>query len=161
MGDYNRSTRECTFEQLRPEIIDAMRMYAKKHGLWGFEPDIVMCVETTSEKKKTGMVGGLLGGDPDPVHYLGIVLTPRHMIWARSGKKYGKVVLSAALKEIEVKDFASPLVDDTGLEVYGFVEGAEEKVTAFIELDDGLAAQIFKERLKSAITQASGAVNES
>ncbi len=150
MGDYFRSTRECTFGQLRPEILHGIRDYLQAHEMERVEAEILMCCETTSQKKKKGLFAGLLGGDPDPVHYTGMLVTPEWLVWARHGVKYGTVTLSARLKEVEVKEFSSPLLEDTGLEVFGFVGGSSEKVNAFIGLGTELAAQRFREVVEDA-----------
>ena len=63
MGDYNRSTRECSFGQLRPELVTAIREHIQKRELGNIEAEILMCCETTSEKKKKGFFASLGGGD--------------------------------------------------------------------------------------------------
>jgi len=40
VGDYMRSTRECAFGQLRPELVQAIRDYLQKHELGTIEADI-------------------------------------------------------------------------------------------------------------------------
>ena len=52
VGDYMRSTRECAFGQLRPELVQAIRDYLQKHELGTIEADISICCETMSEKKR-------------------------------------------------------------------------------------------------------------
>jgi hypothetical protein len=154
MGDYNRSTRECSFGQLKPELLHAIRNYLQDHEMENVEAEILMCCETTSQKKKKGLFAGFLGSDPDPVHYTGMLVTPEWLVWARHGVKYGTVVLSARLKEVEVKEFSSPLLEDTGLEVFGFVDGSSEKVNAFIGLGSELAARRFREVVEEAAAKA-------
>jgi hypothetical protein len=157
MGDYNRSTRECTFSQLRPELVSAIREQVEKQELGDIEAEILACCETTSEKKKKkrGLFGSLLGGDPDPVHYTGVIVTPTWLIWARSGAKSGTVVAWARLRDIQVKDFESELIDDTGLEVFGFIGRSRERGQAFIGLGPESAAKRFGDAVKSAVAQAS------
>ena len=53
MGYYMRSTRECSFGQRRPELVQAIRDYLQKHELGTIEADISICCETMSEKKGT------------------------------------------------------------------------------------------------------------
>lgn len=161
MGDYNRASRECTFGQLRPEIVSAIREYVLKHELGSLEAEIIACVETASEKKKKGLFAGFLGSDPDPVHHTGVLLTPAWLIWARSGAKYGVAVSSARLSEIEITDLASRFkdlgpkaIDDEGLTVFGFVNGSPERVSAFIGLGSETAAYKFRQTVKSSVAQA-------
>ncbi len=85
MGDYRRSTRECNFEQLRPEIVTALRDHIQRYELGDVERETLICCETTNERiKKPGLFEKLfiklIGGDLNPVHYLGIVVTPRYLI---------------------------------------------------------------------------------
>ena len=145
MGEYIRSTRACSFEQLRPELVSAIREYVADRKLGDIEPDILMCCETTSEKLKKGFFRSLMGGDPDPIHYIGALVTPIWLIWARSGPKSGTVVLSARLKDVQVKDFESDLIQDTGLEVFGFVGNSTERMHVFIGLGQEPPAQKFAE----------------
>ena len=117
---------------------------------------MLTCVETTNEKKKKGLFGGLLGGDPDPVHYTAALLTPNRLIWVRSGAKSGVVVSGARLNEIEVKDFDSSLIQDTGLDVFGFVNQSPERVSAFIGLGTEGRAGRFRDAVKEAVARARG-----
>ena len=156
MGDYQRSTRECPFSQLRPEISAAIRAHAQQHELGDVEREAVLCCETANEKtKKSGLLSRLAGGDPDPVHYVGVVLTPRHLIWARSGAKYSMAVMSARLGDVEMEDYentpAYRLVPDSGLEVLGVFTGGIERAQAFIGFGPEPAAENVKSRLKEAI----------
>ncbi len=159
MGDYQRSTRECNFDRLRLEIVEAIRAHAQQHELGDVEREALICCETTNEKKKSsGLFSKLAGGDPDKVHYTGIVVTPRWLIWATSGAKRGVVVLSSRLRDTEVRDYeATPsykLLQDTGLEVVGFFSGSLERAQAFIGLGPEPAAQNLRSVLKQAIQQA-------
>ncbi len=153
MGDYNRTTRECSFGQMRPELVSAIREYAEKHEMGSVEAEIAICCETTSEKKRKGLFASR-GADPDPVHYTGVLLTPTWLIWARSGAKSGTTVVSARLKEIEIQDFASKLIDDTGLEVFGFVGDTPERGHAFIGLGSESGAQKMREMVREAVAKA-------
>jgi len=160
VGDYNRTTRECGFEQLRPELVVAIRKYVQKHRLGHIEAETLMCCETTSEKKKRGLLATLFGPDRDPVHYTAALVTPSLLLWARSGAKSGTAALAARLAEIEVQDYeTSPFgqtLADTGLEVFGFLLGAPERTNAFIGLGSEPAAQRFREVVKEAAGKARG-----
>ena len=127
MGDYKRSTRECAFGQLRPELVQAIRDYLQKHELGTIEADISICCETMSEKKKKGFLRTLLGDNSDAIHYTGMLVAPGWLIWATWGARSGVVVMAARLENIQVTDFASQLINDTGLEVFGFLRGFTER----------------------------------
>jgi hypothetical protein len=159
MGDYRRSTRECTFDRLRPELVEAIRAHAQQHDLGDVEHEALICCETTNEKIKSGgLFGKLLGGDPDRVHYSGLVVTPRWLIWATSGAKRGTTVLSNRLHDTEVHDIESmpynELMKDTGLEVTAFFTGRLERAQAFIGLGPEPAAQNVRSVLKDALRKA-------
>ena len=83
-----------------------------------------------------------------------MLLTPTWLIWARSGAKSGTTVVSARLKEIEIQDFASKLIDDTGLEVFDFVGDTPERGHAFIGLGSESGAQKMREMVREAVAKA-------
>jgi hypothetical protein len=151
MSNYKRSTRECTLDQLRPELLSAFRGYLQERGRAEAETQIVMCCETTSERKKTSILASLLGEDREEVYYTAAFVTPEWLVWARSGDKTGVTVVSAQLKEIRVKPFASPWVNDAGLEVMGFVEGSRTHMRGYIALGTESAAREFCEAVKQAV----------
>jgi len=154
VSNYSRSTRLCRFGELQPELAEAIRAYAVKHELGDVEGGAVLCAETASTKKKKGLFAGWFGTDPDDLHHTAVVLTPERLIWARGGEESGEVVTMARLKEVEVRDFHSPLIEDTGLDVFGFVGGSTERVQAFIGLgpepDAGRAAAAIKDAVAEA-----------
>ena len=169
MGDYRRSTRECNVDRLRPELVEAIRAHAQEHELGDVEREALICCETTNEKHKSGgLFGKLLGGDPDKVHYTGLVVTPRWLIWAISGAKRGVTVLSSRLHDLEARDFEStPMYQmlqkqgktemlDAGLEVTGFFSDRLERGTMFIGLGPEPAAQQMRDVLKDAVKKAQG-----
>jgi hypothetical protein len=151
MSNYKRFTRECTLEHLRPELLDALRGYLLEHGLADLEPQILMCCETSSERQKTSALASLFGEDLDEAYYTGAFVTPQWLVWVRSGDKTGATVVSAQLKEIRVRPFASPFLKDAGLEVIGYVEGSSIQLRGYIGLGTELAAQEFCEKVKQAV----------
>jgi hypothetical protein len=160
-SDYTRTTRTCAFADLRSELADALRAHARKYDLGDPAADALACCETTSEKKKRGLFGGLRGGDPDPVHHTGAVLTPTHLLWARSGPKSGTVAAFARLSDLEIRTLPAipapaALADDLrdGLNVFGFVNDASERGSAFIGLGPEPDARAFREAVASAIAAA-------
>jgi hypothetical protein len=160
-SDYTRTTRACTFAELRPELAEGLRAHARKYDLGDLALGAVACCETISEKKKRGLFGGLLGGDPDPVHYTGVVLTPTHLLWVRSGPKSGTVAASARLSDLEIRTLPAipatvALADDLrdGLTVFGFINDSSERVSAFIGLGSEADARMFRETVEVAIAKA-------
>ncbi len=155
MSDYyNRSTRECSFKQLRPEIVNSFRSFVQERGWEDVEPEIQACCETTSEQKKKGFLGRLLGGDPDPVNYMGMFFTPTMLFWVRAGPQSGVVVAWAKLRDVEVRNLSLPMGNESGLEVFGFIGESSQRVHAYIGLGAESAAQRFREAAKAAAQAA-------
>ena len=151
MSDYIRRTRECSIGQLRPELVRAIREYAQNHHELGNVEEVLMCCETTSEKKRAGALAALLGDNPDTTLYTGMVVTPQWLIWARHGDKSGIRVSSARLQDVQVKVYASLLVKDNGLEVSGYIGDSNAQVRGYIGMGPEPAAQKFCEQVQKAI----------
>jgi hypothetical protein len=161
MGDYyDRTTRECRFDQLRPELATAIREYVEKHQLGDIEAEILLCCETTSERKKRQLLGRLLGLDRDRVTYTAALVTPSLLVWAQSGAKSGTWAVAARLGEIEVRDYETTpqaqVMADTGLEVFGFLLRSGERGTTLIGLGSETAARRFREAVQEAVGKAKG-----
>jgi len=154
MADYNRYTRECSFRELRPELLQAMRDYLESQKLIGVETAILMCCETTSERKSSdgnrGVLAFLEGDDPDMTVYTGMFVTPEWLVWARVGDKSGTLVTSAHLRNVKVKPFSSRFTEDTGLEVSGFIGDAPGRVKGYIGMGPEEAARKFCEEVVQA-----------
>jgi hypothetical protein len=149
---YSRFTRECSFGQLRPELARAIREYSQNHReLGNVEVEVLMCCETTSEKKSTDALAALLGEEPDIILYTGMLVTPQWLIWARYGEKSGVTVLSAKLQEVQVRAFASRLMKDSGMEVSGYVGDSKRRVRGYIGMGPEPAAQKFCDQVQKAI----------
>jgi hypothetical protein len=155
MAGFNRYTRECSFSQFRPELLQAMRDYIENQKLVGIEVTILMCCETTSEKKvsdeNAGVLAFLEGDDPDTTVYTGMFVTPEWLVWSRSGNKSGIMVTSANLGNVKVKPFSSRLTEDTGLEVSGFIGDSPGRVKGYIGMGPEEAARKFCEEVVQAV----------
>ncbi len=154
MGDYNRSSRICSLNQLRPELAQAVRVYWQQHEMNDLELQVSLCCETTSEKKKKGFFASFGSSDPDPVHYTAALITPAWLFWARSGAKYGTAVMAARWRDIQVSKFASSLMSDSGLTVSGLFAGSAEQASAFIGLGEDAAGQQFAAAAHAAAQSA-------
>ncbi len=157
MSDYTRSTRECTFDQLRPELQAALRARAEQKALGDSAATASIVGETTSEKKESGLMGKLRGGAS--IQYTAMILTPKWLVWVATndtGEAGG--VMWAKLTDITVTDYAaSPnyrLVPDSGVEVFGLLAEFPERARAFIGLGNETAAVHFRQTLAAAITVA-------
>jgi hypothetical protein len=143
MSEWKRTSKESEFENLRPEIVNAIKRHVEQYNLGTILLEVLMCVQTDSEKIKKPLFGGA------EIVYTGIVLTPRWLVWAVSGKKTQTAVLSAQLRDVVVQDYSqtqfAKLIADSGLEVSGRFTDASENASAFLGIDDGLVGRKFKE----------------
>jgi hypothetical protein len=156
MGEWNRSTRECTLESITPELNAAIQAHIETYNLGSVLNEYQMCIETASQKKKKG----LFGGSGDQSVLVVAILTPVWLVWAVRGDRSGTAALSARLDELVVADYATTpgykLLPDTGIEVTGVFTGrvgmeGNQRVSMFIGLGEEPAAQEFKEALIRAI----------
>ena len=151
MTTYDRATRECPVAELRPELYEAIRDYFKEQQLGDPETETIICCETTSTRKDAGRLPAWLDGGEPATSYTGMLLTSQRLVWVRSGADSGMVLTAAALKDIRVKAYTSPLTRDTGLEVCGFVEGSKGRVRGYIGMGPESAAQKFCEAVVKAV----------
>lgn len=153
MKQYKRATRACSFSEFPAEIRTAIEKYAEKNELGDAEAASLMCAETTSEKIKQGFFSKIFG----PSNYAVVtcvVVTPERVLWATLDTKNQTAVLAARLTDVEIKDFASTLVEDTGIEIFGFIGEFTERATAFIGLGEDEAAEGLRRVLKDAAANA-------
>jgi hypothetical protein len=81
MSDWKRTTREVPFENLRPEMVEAISKHIEHYNLGTILSDALMCVQAVSEKVKKGLFGSA------ETVYTGVLVTPRWLVWAISGTK--------------------------------------------------------------------------
>lgn len=151
MSRYKRFTRECTLEQLKPTLLEAIRKHLQARGLAEEEAQVVMCCETVSRRQPATGLSALVKEDTDEIYYTGALFTPQWLVWVRSSEKSGTAVISARLKQIRVRPFASLLVSDNGLEVSGMVGDPLAHVQGYIGLGPESAARKFCEAVKLAV----------
>jgi hypothetical protein len=154
MSDYIRTTRECSTNELHPELLQAMQAYFQEHAVGNLQADVIMCCETISTRKNAGKAFSWLDDRPDTTIYTGMVLTSKWFIWAHHGDQTGTQVHGASLNEIQA-DFYSPLFSrDSGLRIMGFVKENNTHVRGYIGMENNEAAQKFCEEIKQAILKA-------
>lgn len=153
MGDYVRTTREATFDNLNPNLITALRTHIEKHELGDINSALLMCCETTSSKQKKGLFGG-----KSEVILVAVILTPQWLIWAVSKDNESAGVLSAQLRNIQVQDYETSemnkLIQDTGVNISGIGTDAVNLGSAFIGFGAEPAAQKFRALLKETHAKA-------
>jgi hypothetical protein len=148
MREYKRTTHECSFNEFLPKIIAAIRTYAKENEFGETETNVLICAETSSEKIKQGFFSKFFGGNFAVKTC--VVITPERILWATLDNKNETAVLAARLSEVEIKDFSSNLIEDTGLEIFGFIGEFAERLTVFIGLGEEEVAQKLRRVLKEA-----------
>ena len=149
MGDYTRTTRECTLDSMRPEIASAIRAHVEKYNLGEILSKPVMCIETTSVKAKKGLFGKA------ETIYTGAVLTSGWLVWASGADSASIGVLSARLGQVTVQDYAqssfAKMIPDSGLNISGLFTDASEAALTFIGLEENAAGKKFKEAVIAAV----------
>ena len=154
MSDYIRATRECSVNELQPEVLQAIQNYFQEHTIGNLQSDIVTCCETISRKKNAGRTPSWMDDRPDTVTYTGMVLTSHWFIWAHHGDHTGTQVHAASLNEIHA-DFYTPLFSrDAGLRINGFVGEDNTRIRGYIGMGNDEAAQKFCEEVRQAILKA-------
>jgi hypothetical protein len=153
MREYKRATRACSFSEFPDEIQTAFRKYAEKHGLGDVESGAFVCAETSSEKVKQGFFSKIFAPSNYAVKTC-VVVTPERVLWATLDAKNQTAVLAARLRDVEIKDFSSSLIEDTGIEIFGLVGEFPERATAFVGLGEDAAAENLRRALKDAAEKA-------
>ena len=153
MSDYNRTTRECTINQLHPELRQAIRGYFKEHELGDLDAETLMCCETISEKKNFGWPASLLKGNLETTIHTGMLLTSEWLIWVRKVDRSAAVLNAANLKEIEVRTYTTMFTKDTGLEIFGYIANSKGPIRGHIAMGKEPAAQKFFEKVEKAVSR--------
>lgn len=152
MSDWKRTTKEVSFESLRPEMVEAIGKHIEQYGLGSILSDVLICVQADAEKAKKGLFGGA------EIVHTGVLVTPRWLVWAISGTKTQTAVLSAQLRDVVVLDYAqtqfAKMIPDTGIEVSGRFTDVSENSSAFIGLDEGPTGRKFMEIVIQAVQDA-------
>ena len=152
MSDWKRTTKEVSLERLPPEIASAIHRHIEQFNLGPILSEARMCIQTDSEKLKTGLFG-----NSERVRMVAIV-TPRWLVWSVAEPETEPAVMSAQLSNITVEDYAQTLfaemVADYGIQASGMFTGASEGAGAFIGLDEGEAGNKFRDMVIQAAQDA-------
>ena len=151
MSEFNRTTRECPVDQLRPEIFQALKNYFQEKDLGDLEAEAVLCCETVSTKNRTGGLFSLLSPSVDTTIHTGVLLTSDWLIWVRSGDKSGTLLSAANLKNISVSTYKSMFIDDAGLEIVGYIGDSKLVIRGYVGMGPEPATQKFCDEVKQAI----------
>ena len=153
MNAYTRSTHECTFGDMRPELAAAIRRHIETYKLGDIESSLLICCETTSKRQKTGLFA-----NGDETTFTGMFVTTQLLVWT-NGKKKGKpLVRSALLRNIDAQDFENTAMyqvnPDSGMNITGRYTDVTKQGQAFIGLGADSAGERFRQVLQHAIQKA-------
>jgi len=153
MNAYIRSTSECTFADLRPELVTAIRSHVEKYKLGDIESSLLICCETTSTTKKTGI---FTNGSETSI--TGMLVTAQLLIWTNGKKRDKPIVRSALLRNIDAQDFENTAMyqvnPDSGMNITGRYTDVTKQGQAFIGLGTDPDGEKFRQVLQHAIQKA-------
>jgi len=153
MNAYTRSTRECTFADLRPELVTAIREHVEKYKLEDIESSLLICCETMSTTQKTGLFT-----NSSETTVTGMIVTAQSLIWTNGKKKDKPTVRSAWLRNIDAQDFENTAMyqvnPDSGMNITGRYTDVTKQGQAFIGLGTDSAGEKFRQVLQHAIQKA-------
>ena len=158
MTDYLRTTRECPFEDVRPELRDAIAAHVGAEAASSFRG--VTAWETTSKKTNEGVVDWIFtrmaGGDRDPVHWSCSMLVPSRFIFAIHGEKRGTQVFSAMLVDLQVTSPTFTVATEHGVDVIGLVPvfGHPGPTSYYLGFEKSPIGERCTAALREAITRA-------
>jgi hypothetical protein len=153
MNAYTRSTRECTFADLRPELVTAIRKHIEKFKLGDVESFLLICCETTSTTQKTGF----FTNDAETT-ITGMFVTAQLLVWTNGLKRDKPTVRSAWLRNIDAHDFENTAMyqakPDSGMNITGRYTDVTKQGKAFIGLGMDSAGEKFRQVLRHSIQMA-------
>jgi hypothetical protein len=154
MGDYNRSTKEITFDQITPDVMQAVNKYIELHNLGDILSNVSHCLISTSDKIKKGLFGG-----PGPnVLVQTAILTNRWLILADRVDQNAIYIKSMQLADIVVTDYQETkfhgVIPDSGMTITGIFTDASEQGSIFMPLGEDEAGDKFKKALIRSVQEA-------
>ncbi len=152
MSHYHRTTRECTFTELRPELAEAIRNYAQRQHWDNFETEVLACCETTAERTSTNRLDAWLNGSAATISHVALIATPQRLIWAYGSDRVNAGAASAQYHEMRLKIFRPKTAEGIAVDIYGRMDGTGERTGGRFMLDDSPAARHFCEEIQRATT---------
>lgn len=151
MSDYNRSTKEISFEQITPDVMQVINKYIEKHNLGNIVEDVSLCIVSNNEKAKKGLFSS-----PGPKLLVQtVILTNRWLILADRVDQNAIYVRTMQLRDTTVEDYEKSsfysMIPDTGININGIFTDASEKGTIFLPLGKDEAGEKFKLILIEAV----------
>jgi hypothetical protein len=130
-SEYTRSTRVCRYDEMKPAFRNSIRVYAEEYKLGDVESEILNCFETTNLKK--GFLGKI------KTSFTEICITKKYLFFGIFTEKDEKGVGAAAWSDIsEIREWKDSemgkLIDESGVEMFGFLYRSSRRGTWFIGL---------------------------
>jgi hypothetical protein len=150
--EWNRKSRECSFSQLHPDLIQIILDKAAEAELGRIDADILFCCETESEKIKKGLFSSAPGMKDKHIHQAAVV-TPDWLILATKGDKSSAWANFYYYDKMEVNSYRPMLIDDCGLEIMAQGRGMVQRGMFFVGFGDEMTAHRLKEALKAVIAR--------
>ena len=162
MSDYERTSQICVFSQLPAILRLGLQQQAEEYHCGQIPDDILMCIETMSERKQAAFLTRLkdrFTGLPAPgmTQHCAAVVLPSWLIWAFThwGNEDQATVLSVRLNEAEISEYnQTHLTEDHGLNILGFLSGSTERSLQFLGLGKGGDAEQFKQFVQKSAQSA-------
>jgi hypothetical protein len=149
---WSRTSERITDRDLGQEARALVGSTAELHGV-ATDPLGAGAEGVRTHSEPTGG-GGLFRRRPKANEMAALIAAPLLVLVAGEVGERPQVTLYA-LDAIEVAEFGSPLVEDSGLEITGFpLGGTGERGTRFLPLDRSPAANAFRRALQDAVTSA-------
>jgi hypothetical protein len=150
-SNVTRSTAECSFDELNPKFIEYLKSYCETNKLDNIEKEVLHCFVTTNLEK------GFFGGDK--TSYTIICITKRFLFWGIIFDKKDTGIAAAQWNEIsEIHDWetseSGKLVEDHGIEIFGFIYMWSRRSSWFIGLGDDDAGKRCRRILKDTIPKS-------
>lgn len=153
MNAYTRATRECVLGDMHPDLTTAIRKHMAANQPGDIEPTLLICCETTSTNKKTGLFAKSNG-----TTLTGAVVTTQLLVWTNGNEKGDPVVASARLRNIDAHDFENTAMyrvnPDSGINISGRYTDVTKQGQSFIGLGTDPAGEKFRQVLQHAIQRA-------
>lgn len=162
MSDYERTSQICSFFQIELILQAAIQQEAIDSDCGQIPEDILLCLETLSRRKQAGIFTRLKNKAlnlpaPGAIQHCAAVITPGRLIWAFTHWDNGNeaTALSVRLDEAEISEYKlNHLVEDCGLNILGFTNGATERTVKFLGLGAGADSEQFKQLLQRTAQEA-------
>lgn len=158
MQDWNRSTHESSLENFSSQVTTAIHQHLVEYQLGQILSNVLICLETKSEKVKKGLFGGT------GMILTDLILTPAWLLWAMVEVGESIRVISARLADIVVVDYSkssmAKLIPDTGIDVTGEFTGvtrwnpSELRGSIFMGVENNSAGIKFLDMLIKSVEEA-------